>query len=200
MIAKGTIHLILAPFLLGIVCLLLFQYIKPMIFLSFIFFIITVFFLFFFRDPERETGDGIVAPADGKIMSVEENDTIKVSTFMNLHNVHVNRAACDGKILSVEHVFGRHAPAYKKESDLNEKVVIKMDTEIGVINIVQIAGIFARRIVPYIKKGDAVKKGQRIGIIRFGSRVDIYLPKNIEITVKKGENVLSGKTSIGMIK
>ncbi|PIV69333.1 MAG: phosphatidylserine decarboxylase family protein, partial [Euryarchaeota archaeon CG01_land_8_20_14_3_00_38_12] len=72
--------------------------------------------------------------------------------------------------------------------------------EIGIIRIVQIAGIFARRIVPYIKEGDAVRKGQRIGIIRFGSRVDLYLPKNIEITVKKGENVLSGKTSIGMIK
>ena len=200
MIAKGTIHLILAPFLLGTVCLLLFPYIKPMIFLSFIFFIITVFFLFFFRDPEREIGEGVVAPADGKIMSIEENDTVKVSTFMNLHNVHMNRAPFDGKILSVEHVFGRHVPAYKKEADSNEKVVIKMDTEIGVINIVQIAGIFARRIVPYIKKGDAVRKGQRIGIIRFGSRVDLYLPKNIEITVKKGENVLSGKTSIGMIK
>lgn len=200
MIAKGTIHLILAPFLLGIVCLLLFPYIKSMVLTATILFVITVFFLFFFRDPERKIGDGIVAPADGKIMTVEENDSIKVSTFMNLHNVHVNRAPSDGKILSVEHVFGRHAPAYKKESDLNEKVVIKMDTEIGVINIVQIAGIFARRIVPYIKKGDAVKKGQRIGIIRFGSRVDLYLPKNIEITVKKGENVLSGKTSIGMIK
>ncbi|MBA3043617.1 hypothetical protein FP804_00595, partial [archaeon] len=79
MIAKGTIHLILAPFLLGIICLLLFPHIKPMIFLSFIFFIITVFFLFFFRDPEREIGGGIVAPADGKIMMIEENDSIKVS-------------------------------------------------------------------------------------------------------------------------
>lgn len=200
MIAKGTIHLIIVPFLIGIVCLLLFPYSKPMIFLSFIFFIITVFFLFFFRDPEREIGKGVVAPADGKIMTIEENDSIKVSTFMNLHNVHVNRAPLDGKIISVEHVSGRHAPAYKKRGDLNEKVVVKMDTEIGTIRIVQIAGIFARRIVPYIKKGDAVKKGQRIGIIRFGSRVDLYLPKNIEITVKKGENVLSGKTSIGMIK
>jgi len=200
MVAKGTIHWILVPFLLGIVCLLLFPYIKPMIFISFIFFIITVFFLFFFRDTEREIGEGVVAPADGKIMSIEENDFIKVSTFMNLHNVHVNRAPFDGKILSVEHVFGRHAPAYKKEADLNEKVVINIETEIGIIRIVQIAGIFARRIVPYIKKGDAVKKGQRIGIIRFGSRVDLYLPKNIEITVKKGENVLSGKTNIGMIK
>jgi len=200
MIAKGTVHLILAPFLLGIICLLLFHYIKPMIFLSFIFFIITVFFLFFFRDPEREIGKGVVAPADGKIMGIEENDSVRVSTFMNLHNVHVNRAPLDGKIIGVEHISGRHAPAYKKEANLNERVVIKMDTEIGIIRVVQIAGIFARRIVPYIKEGDAVRKGQRIGIIRFGSRVDLYLPKNIEITVKKGENVLSGKTNIGMIK
>ena len=200
MIAKGTIHLILAPFLLGIICLLLFPHIKPMIFLSFIFFIITVFFLFFFRDPEREIGGGIVAPADGKIMSVEENDSIKVSTFMNLHNVHVNRAPLDGKIISVEHVFGRYMPAYKKESELNEKVVIKMDTEIGTIRIVQIAGVFARRIVPYIRENDVVKKGQKVGIIRFGSRVDLYLPSHVEIMVKKGENVLAGKSSIGRIK
>jgi len=200
MIAKGTVHLIFAPFLLGIVCLLLFHYIKPMIFPSFVFFVITVFFLFFFRDPERIIGDGIVAPADGKIILVEENDSIKVSTFMNLHNVHVNRAPIDGKIISVEHVSGRHAPAYKKESDLNEKIVIKMDTKIGTIKVVQIAGILVRRIVPYIKKGDVVKKGQRIGIIRFGSRVDCYLPKNIGIMIKEGENVLAGKTSIGMIK
>lgn len=200
MIAKGTIHLILTPLTLGVIFFLSFFYLRTMIFLSFIFFIITIFFLFFFRDPERKIGEGVVAPADGKIISVEENDTVKVSTFMNLHNVHVNRAPFDGKILCVEHVFGRHAPAYKKEADLNEKVVINIETEIGIIRIVQIAGIFARRIVPYIKKGDAVKKGQRIGIIRFGSRVDLYLPKNIEITVKKGENVLSGKTSIGMIK
>ncbi|MDI6917503.1 MAG: phosphatidylserine decarboxylase [Thermoplasmatales archaeon] len=200
MIAKGTAHLILAPLILGIACLLLFWYIKPIIFLSSIFFIITIFFLFFFRDPKRIIGDGVVAPADGKIMRIEENDSIKVSTFMNLHNVHVNRAPLDGKIISIEHVSGRHAPAYKKESDSNEKVVIEMDTETGSVKIVQIAGIFARRIVPYIKKGDAVKKGQRIGIIRFGSRVDCYLPKNVEIMVKEGGNVLAGKTSIGMIK
>jgi phosphatidylserine decarboxylase len=200
MIAKGTIHLILTPFLLGIICLLMFPRIKILLFPAIIFIIITVFFLVFFRDPERIIGDGVVAPADGKIMSVEENDSIKVSTFMNLHNVHVNRAPFDGKIISIEHISGRHVPAYRKESDLNEKVVILMDTEIGRIKIVQIAGVFARRIVPYVKKGDVVMKGQRIGIIRFGSRVDLYLPKNIEIIVKKGENVLAGKTSIGMIK
>ena len=176
--------------------MLSFFYLRIMIFPATLFFIITVFFLFFFRDPEREIGEGIVAPADGKIMSVEKNN---VSTFMNLHNVHVNRAPFDGKIISVKHVSGRHVPAYKKELDSNEKVVIEMGTEIGAIKIVQIAGVFARRIVPYVKKGDVVKKGQRIGIIRFGSRVDIHLPKNIEIMVKKGENVLAGKT-IGMIK
>ncbi len=199
MIAKGTIHLILMPFILGVIFMLSFFYLRVMIFPAIIFFIITVFFLFFFRDPERKTGKGVVAPADGKIMRIEENDSIKVSTFMNLHNVHVNRAPFDGKITSIKHIFGRHVPAYKKESDSNEKVVILMDTEIGRIKIVQIAGIFARRIVPYIKKDEVVKKGQRVGIIRFGSRVDLYLPKNIEITVKKGENVLAGKT-IGMIK
>ncbi len=196
MIAKGTIHLILMPFILGVIFMLSFFYLRIMIFPAIIFFIITVFFLFFFRDPEREIGEGIVAPADGKIMSVEKNN---VSTFMNLHNVHVNRVPFDGKIISVKHVSGRHVPAYKKELDSNEKVVIEMGTEIGAIKIVQIAGVFARRIVPYVKKGDVVKKGQRIGIIRFGSRVDIHLPKNIEIMVKKGENVLAGKT-IGMIK
>ncbi len=148
--------------------------------------------LIFFRDPKRKTGIGIVAVADGVIREItDEDDTdvgncTKISTFMNIHNVHVNRMPLDGKILDIIHYDGAHLPAFKKESERNERVKLLLKTELGTVKIIQIAGTLARRIVPYVKKGDTVKKGDKIGLIRLGSRVDIYLPtkKIQEISVK----------------
>jgi len=169
--------------------------------------IISFTLVIFFRDPKRKTGQGVVAVADGIIREItDEIDTdvgkcTKISTFMNIHNVHVNRMPLDGKILDIIHYNGGHLPAFKKESERNERVVLLLKTEIGTVKIIQIAGTLARRIVPYVKKGDTVKKGEKIGLIRLGSRVDIYLPaKKIQtITVNVKDKIKAGEDTIAKI-
>ncbi len=163
---------------------------------------VLIFFLIFFRDPERIIGEGIVAPADGTIRDIkEENDKYLISTFMEVNNVHVNRMPINGRITQMSHFPGYHLRAWKKESDLNERVIITIQTEIGEVKVVQLAGLIARRIYPYIKEGDTLKKGDRIGIIRLGSRVDVYLPikKIKEIPVKIGDPVKAGEDTIAFI-
>jgi phosphatidylserine decarboxylase len=166
--------------------------------------LLAIFFIIFFRDPDKKIGKGIVACADGKIREIFElkdkdiGKAICISTFMNVYNVHVNRAPFNGVVKDIVHISGIHLPAFKKESEKNERVVILLDTTIGQIKIVQIAGTLARRIVPYINRLDKIKKGDRIGIIRLGSRVDLYLPKKAvkKICVGKGDKVISGEDSI----
>jgi phosphatidylserine decarboxylase len=151
-------------------------------FLSVFFFLASCLLIVFFRDPERHIGQGIVAVADGKVREIlpmndaEIGDCVRISTFMNIQNVHVNRMPYDGTILSITHHDGGHVPAFNKESDANERVVLLIQTTLGRMKIVQIAGTVARRIVPYVSQGAVVKKGERIGLIRLGSRVDVYLP------------------------
>ncbi len=212
-IAKDCISWILSSFVSAVIVLIIslifyqnsFSFI--LLFFSFLLFVLTVFFIVFFRDPDRKIGDGIVACADGKIREITELNDIDIgkcytiSTFMNVQNVHVNRMVLDGKIKSINHIHGLHLPAFKKESDKNERVVIIIETSIGLIKIVQIAGTLARRIVPYVKKGDILKKGYRIGIIRLGSRVDVYLPcsKIKNINVRIGCRIKAGEDKIAEI-
>jgi phosphatidylserine decarboxylase len=172
---------------------------------SVFFFLISCLLIVFFRDPERIIGPGVVAVADGKIREIttihdtEVGECIQISTFMNIHNVHVNRMPLDGTIEEITHHKGGHLPAFKKESEKNERVVLLIHTDIGRIKIVQIAGTLARRIVPYVSKGNAVKKGGKIGLIRLGSRVDLYLPTKrikplaIQVTnkIKAGEDTIA---------
>jgi phosphatidylserine decarboxylase len=172
---------------------------------SVFFFLISCLLIVFFRDPERIIGPGVVAVADGKIREIttihdtEVGECIQISTFMNIHNVHVNRMPLDGTIEEITHYKGAHLPAFKKESEKNERVVLLIHTDIGRIKIIQIAGTLARRIVPYISKGNAVKKGGKIGLIRLGSRVDLYLPTKrikplaIQVTnkIKAGEDTIA---------
>jgi phosphatidylserine decarboxylase len=172
---------------------------------SVFFFLISCLLIVFFRDPERIIGPGVVAVADGKIREIttihdtEVGECIQISTFMNIHNVHVNRMPLDGTIEEITHYKGAHLPAFKKESEKNERVVLLIHTDIGRIKIVQIAGTLARRIVPYVSKGNAVKKGGKIGLIRLGSRVDLYLPTKrikplaIQVTnkIKAGEDTIA---------
>ena len=151
----------------------------------------------FFRDPERPgTAPGILAPADGVVQSIDEweDGRTRVATFMNPFNVHVNRAPLAGRVVSVEHVAGGFVPAFNKESERNERVVWQFETEVGEIELHQIAGTVARRIVPYLTAGAKVAKGERIGIIRLGSRVDVYLPPGIEPAVKVGDRMVAGET------
>jgi len=192
MIAKNCMHIILTPFFLSLLTLFLSFVFNIFIYLSLLFFLFLFLLIFFFRDPKREIGDEIISPADGKVMEANK----KISIFMNLWDVHVNRAPLDGEIKKMEHFPGKHAPAFMEKE--NERLVTLLSTEIGIIKIVQIAGIFARRIVPYVKEGDVVKKGDKIGIVRFGSKVEIYLPDNVNVIIKKGDKVKAGQT-IGIL-
>ncbi len=174
--------------------------------LTLLFGIITVLLTVFFRDPERAVGTGVVSPADGIIREIrtdtdsDSGDCIVVSIFMNIHNVHVNRMPLSGEIKKITHINGSHRPAFKKESERNERVITLIHTTCGMVKLILIAGTLARRIVPYIKTGDTVKKGERIGLIRLGSRVDLYLPKaGVRVLVNEHDKVKAGEDSIAEI-
>jgi phosphatidylserine decarboxylase len=155
--------------------------------------------LWFFRDPEREITDGLViSPADGVVQSIMpwQDGRTRVAIFMSPLNVHVNRAPLAGTVTSVEHIPGGYVPAFNKESENNERVIWHFDTELGDIEVVQIAGAVARRIVPYVPRGCKVEQGDRIGLIRFGSRVDIYLPEGVEPAVEVGQTTTAGVTRL----
>ena len=212
-IAKGSLSWILAMFAAFVVFLILtlimfnseLQFI--LLFVTVVLFIKTTVIIIFFRDPDRDIGKGIVASADGRIReisNIKDNDVgecTNISTFMNLYNVHVNRIPFTGTVKDILHKSGIHLPAFKKESEKNERVITILNTNLETIKVVQIAGTLARRIVPYIKKGDKLKKGEKIGIIKFGSRVDVYLPnKKIKnIRVKVGDIVKAGETTLAEI-
>jgi len=166
--------------------------------------LIECFFLIFFRDPHRNIGKDVVAVADGVIREITQikdediGDSVHISTFMNVYHVHVNRMPIGGTIKKVTHIPGGHIPAFKKESDRNERMITIIETAIGPVKIIQIAGIIARRIVSYVESGQDLKKGTRIGIIKLGSRVDLIIPKDAikKISVKKGDHVRAGITQI----
>ena len=199
MIAKGCLGWVLSPIILFLLFLVIFYYSSLALIPLIPLFCITIFFLIFFRDPERIIGKDIVSPADGRIRDIKiEQDQVFISIFMNITDVHVNRMPIDGTIIEMKHFPGKHLRAYKKESEYNERVTIDVDSYIVKVRIVQIAGLIARRIYPYIKKGEKLKKGDKIGIIRFGSRVDIYLPANKikNLAVKINDSVCAGVTTI----
>jgi len=174
--------------------------------------LISFFILWFFRNPERyfrEEEKLVISPADGKVIKVENIEMAgsmagkyqKISIFMNVFSVHVNRIPYNGKIEAIEYHEGKFVSAnLDKASSDNERNAIKILTENGsAIWAVQIAGLIARRIVCWVKKGDTVKKGERFGLIRFGSRVDVYLPESSRITVKIGQKVRAGESPLGYL-
>ena len=175
--------------------------------------LITIFFVAFFRDPERMTDapeDGLVSPADGKVIIIDEQfddiflqkQVIKVSIFMNVFNVHVNRIPCDGKVTEILYKPGEFYSADSVKAALhNESCCVKMTTKNNHdIACVQLAGLIARRIVNWLEPEDQVKRGKRFGLIRFGSRVDLYLPVDANISVKIGQKVRAGKTQIASLQ
>jgi len=166
----------------------------------------------FFRDPERKipAGDGLlVSPADGKVVSIAEvrGDPIfaeavtRVSIFLSPLDVHINRVPVAGKIEEIKYQAGKFLAAYNAEaSRVNEQNAVKIVDEKGfALGVVQIAGVMARRIVCRIKRGDALARGQRFGLIMFGSRTDTYLPKGCRVEVKEGQRVKGGETILGRI-
>jgi phosphatidylserine decarboxylase len=155
--------------------------------------------LWFFRDPERESAEsGVISGADGVVQSIDTqpDGRVRIAVFMNPLNVHVNRAPLAGTVTSITHLPGGYLPAFNKDSERNERMVWHFDTELGDIEVVQIAGAMVRRIVPYLAAGDKVERGQRIGLIRFGSRLDVYLPPGTIPAVRVGDKTLAGVTRL----
>lgn len=181
--------------------------------LSLILFLLTLFIIWFFRNPKRITPNGnglIVAPADGKIIEVMEEleerylkeRALKISIFMSVFNVHINRIPYPGRVVSVSYNPGRFISANRDKASLeNEQNAVLVETKDGKrILFIQIAGLIARRIVCRLSIGDNVERGERFGLIRFGSRVDIFLPLDVELKVKKGSKVKGGETIIGVMR
>jgi phosphatidylserine decarboxylase len=163
------------------------------------------FVLQFFRDPARvppTDADAVIAPADGRIVAVEkvadpylERDALKISVFMNVFNVHSNRSPIDGIVRGRWYTPGRFVNAdLDKASTENERNALWIEGERGDVTCVQIAGLIARRILCYVRTGDRLVRGQRYGFIRFGSRVDVYLPTTARAAVSIGEKVTAGRT------
>ncbi|MGZ7159697.1 MAG: archaetidylserine decarboxylase [Methanobacterium sp.] len=189
-------------------------------FLSFIIFSLIAFLMQFFRDPERKIPEGkgvIVAPADGRILTgqidkieiVEHNHPlmehildkgekgIRVSTFMSPFDVHVNRVPMSGKVVDSIYLPGKFKIAMGDIEKENEKNLLVLENKFGKFGVIQIAGFIARRIVQYVNVGDEVKTGERLGMIRFGSRVDLILPyKNCKLMVEEGDKPKAAETII----
>jgi len=212
MIAREGLKIIFTAFVLSFILLMSALYLE-LNFLMVLFWIVFGFFLFsmwFFRDPERKTPSGenlIVSPADGKIVAIrsEKDDDIgnavRVSIFMSIFNVHVNRIPLGGVVKNMEYSKGRFLSAMKPETSFeNEHNIILLKNEKINLKFSQIAGLIARRIVSYLHIGEKVKTGERCGLIRFGSRVDVVVPDTVKIDVKIGDKVTAGESIIGVIQ
>lgn len=174
--------------------------------------LVTIFVVAFFRNPQRDLAigeDAIICPADGEVVAVEEIDDARygmgrcrrVCIFMSPFNVHVNRVPVTGRVVEVRYNPGKFLVASAEKASLdNEQSALIVETPGGLrVVTVQIAGMLARRIVSYPKAGDRLYKGQRFGLIRFGSRVDLYLPLAAEIEVRKGDRVQGATTRVGRL-
>ena len=180
------------------------------IFLGIILAILSIYIFYFFRDPNRTIpqDDFIVSPADGIITYIGDTKTPidienkyevykKISIFLSIFDVHVNRMPIDGTIKEIQYIPGNFINAtLDKSSEKNEKNIIKINNGTYDYFVVQIAGLIARRIICNVNKNQDIKKGERIGIIKFGSRVDLYLPKSNKVLVSKGQKVIGGETII----
>jgi phosphatidylserine decarboxylase len=179
---------------------------------GFVLLVLTVFVLFFFRDPERVVPGGkgvVVSPADGRVIVVKDiyepdylkQDVKQISIFLSVFNVHVNRVPSAGTVEVVKYNPGKFLVAsVDKASTDNEQTAMMISDGKNKILVKQIAGLIARRIVCYARPGDTVKAGERYGLIRFGSRVDLFLPRTAEIKVKIGDRIKGGRDIVGVLK
>jgi len=167
--------------------------------------LLALFVFSFFRDPDREIPPepgAVVSPADGRVVVVTEEENAgrpgqRVSIFLAIWNVHVNRAPASGTIVKMDYRPGKFLAAMRERASFeNEQNVFTLSTESGEMVFKQIAGLIARRVVSWKKAGEQVLRGERIGLVRFGSRLDVWLPKGAEILVKVGENVKGGASVI----
>ena len=175
-------------------------------------FVLMLYFAYFFRNPNRPLPNDeniLYAPADGRVMSIEEiydeeylNDAaVKVTVFLSVFNVHVNRSPMSGEIKYQRYNEGKFVPAFDKKATFkNERHAIGLDNGKIKIMVTQVAGLLARRIVSWVTLGNVVKQGECYGMIKFGSSTELVVPKNVEILVHKGQNVVGGITPMGRIK
>lgn len=172
--------------------------------------IIFIFVLQFFRDPQRIPAMGrdlVLSPADGRIVVVEKandpyagREALKISVFMNVFNVHSNRSSVNGVVKEIQYFPGKFVNAdLDKASTENERNAVVIDANGQLVTLVQVAGLIARRILCYIHVGDRLKAGERYGFIRFGSRVDVYLPLTAEPLVSVGDKVFATNTALARL-
>ena len=171
--------------------------------------LITLWICYFFRDPVRivpQREGLVISPADGRISQIAQSlpppelelpaePMTRISIFMNVFDCHVNRAPVPGRIAKIAYTPGLFLNAeLDKASDDNERNALAIETKSGIVGVVQIAGLIARRIVPFVKEGDVLGTGERFGLIRFGSRVDVYLPDGARPLVAEGQTAIAGET------
>jgi phosphatidylserine decarboxylase len=207
---EGLVFIAIAALIaLGTFALALNRRSWPLWLLAFVLLVLALWVAYFFRDPERTGPRGeqvVIAPADGKVVLIQEVDepsfmggrTKRVSIFMNVFNVHVNRYPISGTVRHVKYNPGKFLNAAVEKSSLeNEQMSVGLETSNGTRVLVrQIAGLIARRIVTYSKEGEQVEQAQRMGLIRFGSRVDVFLPLDATVKVKIGEMTIAGSSEI----
>ncbi len=196
---KEGLPFIIVPLLLAVVCAIFNFWIIAGLFVA-----LALFMMYFFRDPQRTIpteADIIVSAADGKVTRIEDRENGKfVSVFLSPVDVHINRAPIAGKVVKVELFQGKKAPATSNEaSQTNERNAMTIQGEKMTVVCTQIVGILARRIVCWSKAGDNLELGEKYGLIKFGSRTDLLMPKNVEILVKVGDRVVGGESVIARL-
>jgi len=175
-----------------------------------VFGLVALAFLAFFRDPDRTAPDlpgAVLAPADGRVMVITEaldswvGPAVRVSVFLSPLDVHVNRAPIGGLVKNVEYVAGRFLAAYRPEaSEQNERCAVSLDGDRARVTVTQISGVLARRIVCRVRPGDTLRAGERYGLIRFGSRTDLVLPRGTDLRVRVGDRVRGGESVMGVLR
>jgi len=156
----------------------------------------SIFMIFFHRDPDRlPEGEGMLSPADGKVVQAADD---RIAIFMSPSNVHVNRAPLDGVVGNIEYRKGTHLPAFLGRACQNQQNRMHLHIDDGEMELRQITGTLVRQIVCYVAPGDRVSRGDRIGMIRFGSRVEVSIPAGYSLLVRKGDRVRAGQTVVAV--
>jgi len=207
--AKEGFKFLLPTLLISVIAFYLFtrtDY-RLVLYFSVVIFFLALFFVLFFRDPERKIPsdeDLILSPADGRVKKIKKSTDGSfqlISIFMSLFDVHINRVPVDGIVKEVSYKPGRFIPAFRdKASEDNEKNVIEIENQQGNVILTQIAGSLSRRIVCNLNPGQHVNKGERFGLIHFGSLVELALPTAVELKVREGRRVKAGETVLGVFK
>ncbi len=212
MVAREGLPFILPAWFATALAVIIFVLFHPvaMLVAAILLFIIAAFVTYFFRDPNREPPSGdefILSPGDGRVIVIEDiddgqgNKVKLVSIFLSVFNVHVNRIPVSGKVTGVDYRPGKFLKAFERAAVTeNERTEITIESSGGVVRFAQVAGIIARRIVCRLRGGETVSRGERFGLIRFGSRIDLFLGTNVSINVKIGDHVKGGESIIGSFK